>query len=157
MTVSRPSAGAIGLHRLQNVRMMADDHRGSGLQHLVRRLHIFRPRRGRVLHAPVNRNHQQIALRARLLDRLQHTGLVHSRRAARFARIGKEVHVRLIVLVGIAIAVEPARHAQPAHLDAVGLDDDRLPGLAARSRRSPAKSSPSSRRCSRVSAKPAQP
>ena len=71
-------------------------------------------------------------MRARLLDGLQHSGLVHSRRAARFVRIREEVHVRLIVLIGIAVAVEPARHAQPADLDAVGLDDDRLPGLSRR-------------------------
>ena len=112
--------------------MVADDHRGSGLQHLVRRLHVFRPGRGRVLDAPVNGDHQQIALSARLFDGLEHPGLVHSRRAAGLARIGEEVHVRLVVLVGVAVAVEPARHAQPAHLDAVGLDDDRLPGLLGR-------------------------
>ena len=107
--------------------MVADDHRSAGFEHLVRRLHILRARRGRVLHAPVNGNHQKVALEPRLLDGLQNPSLVHSRRSCRFTRIRKEVHVRLVVLIRISAAVKPARHAQPAHFDAVGLDHDRLP------------------------------
>ena len=130
MTVLRPSAVRVGLDRLQHVRMVADDHRGSRIEHLVRQVDIFGPRRGRVLDAPVDGDDQQIALRACRFHGGEHLRLVRTRRAARLAGIGKEIHVRLVVLVGIAIAVEPARHAQPAHLDAVGLGDHRLPGLS---------------------------
>ena len=124
--------GLVCLHRLQNVRMVADDHRGSGIQHLVRHFHVFGPRRCRVLCAPVNGDHQKITLAARFFDDVEHSGLVLSRRVTCLARIRKEVHMRLVVLIGIAVAVEPARHSQPAHLDSVGLGDDRLPTLLGR-------------------------
>src|SRR5208337_4092518 len=90
------------------------------------------PRRGRVLDAPVNGNDQKVAFGAGLFDRFEDLGLVRSRSAARLARIREEVHVRLVVLVGVTAAVEPARHAEPADLDAVGLDDDGLPSLLRR-------------------------
>ena len=112
--------------------MVAHDDRGPGFEHLVRHLHVLGPRSGRVLGAPVNGNYQQIALGARLFHSLQHSGFVHSRSAARLIRIGEEVHVRLAVFLRVAIAIEPAGHAQPAHLDAVGLRDHRLPGLRGR-------------------------
>ena len=35
----------------------------------------------------------------------------------------------LVVLVRVAISIQPASHSQPAHLDAVGLDHQRLPRL----------------------------
>ncbi len=109
------------------MRVRAHDHRRAGLHHLVRNVHVLGPRRSRVLNAPVHRNHQQIALCPRSFYRGQYRGLVRSRRAAGFARIGEKIHVRLIVLVRIPVAVQPARHAQPTHLDSVGLGNHRLP------------------------------
>jgi hypothetical protein len=112
--------------------MVPHDHRSPRIQHLVRHHHILRPRRRRILNAPVDRNHQQIALRPRCLHRPNHARLIHPRRPARLSRIREEVHMRQLVLVRIAIAIQPPRHPQPAHLDAVGLGNHRLPALLCR-------------------------
>ena len=122
MTVLRPSAVRVGFYRLKHVRMVADDDRCAGVEHLVRDLDIFRAGRGRVLDAPVNGNDEQIALGAGGFDGFNHAGFIHSGGTAGFAGIWEEIDVRLIVLVGVAVAVEPAGHAEPADLDAVGLE-----------------------------------
>ena len=55
-------------------------------------------------------------------------GFVGAGSSAGFAGIGEEVDVGLVGVVGVAVAVEPAGHAEPADLDAVGFGDDGLPG-----------------------------
>ncbi len=40
--------------------------------------------------------------------------------------------MRFAVLFGIAIAIQPASHPEPADLNAVLFDDDRLPGIFGR-------------------------
>jgi hypothetical protein len=138
------------------MRMMPHHHARPRLKHLVRHVHIFRPRRRRVLDPPVNRHHQKIALRPRLLHRRQHRRLIGPRRPAALARIRKEVHMRLVVLVRIPVPIQPPRHPQPAHLDPVRLGNHRLPLLLDRIAR-PRKQQPSAFRCSRVSVNPAHP
>ena len=149
--------GAVSLDRLQDVGMVADDDRGSGIEHLVRNLDIFGARGGGVLDAPVDGDDEEIALGAGGFDGGEDLGFVGAGGAAGFAGIGEEVDVGLVGDVGIAIAVEPAGHAEPADLDAIGLSEDGLPGGLRGVSPEPAKSRPASRRWSRVSAKPAQP
>src|SRR6266404_1449101 len=104
---------------------MVSDHRvGAGFKHVVREFNVTRLRGGRVLNAPVNRNQQQIALRACRFDGIDHRGF---RQAGTFGVcIRNKCHVRQVVFVGIVMAIEPARHSQPANLDSVLLDDHRF-------------------------------
>lgn len=122
-----PVGGLVGFDGLQHVRVVTDNHRGAGVHDFVREVHILRFGGRRVLDAPVDGNHEEIALGAGRLDRREDLGFVRARSARRLTGIGEEVDVREAVVAGIAVAVEPARHAQPSHLDAVGLDDQRLP------------------------------
>ena len=108
--------------------MRADDDGCAGFHDFVGNIDIFRARRGRVLDAPMDGDDQQITLGAGGFDGGEDLGLVGSGRAAGLAGIGEEVDVGLAGVVGVAVAVEPAGHAQPAYLDAIGLGDDRLPG-----------------------------
>ena len=107
--------------------VVADDHTRPGFEDLVCGLYVLRPGSGRVFDAPVNGNYQKIALGAGLPDGFEDCGFVRSRCAAGLIGIGEEVHMGLVGLIGVAVAVEPTGHAQPAYLDAVRLGDDGLP------------------------------
>jgi len=109
--------------------MVADDDAGAGFEHLVGDVDVFRAGRGSIFDAPVNGDDEEVALGARLFDGGEHGGIVSAGRSSGFAGIGKKVGVGLIVFIGIAIAVEPAGHAEPSDLDAVGFSDHGLKGL----------------------------
>ena len=109
--------------------MVADDDRGSGVEHLVSDVDVFGARGCGVLDAPVNGDDEKVALGAGGFDGGEDLGFVGSGRAADSPGYGKKFTCGWSCVIGIAIAVEPARHAQPADLDAVGLGDDGLPGL----------------------------
>ena len=88
--------GAVGFDRLQHVRMMADDDRGAGFEHLVGNVDVFRARGGGVLDAPVDGDDEQIALGAGSFDGGEDLGFVGAGRAAGFAGIREEVDVGLV-------------------------------------------------------------
>ena len=121
--------GAVGFDGLEHVGMMADDDGRSGIEHLVGEIHIVGTRSRGVFDAPVDGDDEEIALGAGGLDGSEDLGLVGTGGSARFAGIGEEVDVGLVGVIGVAIAVEPAGHAEPADLDAVGLGKDGLEGL----------------------------
>ncbi len=71
---------SVGLDRLQHVGMVPHDDRGPGVEHLVRNFDVFWPGSRGVLNAPMDRNHEQVALGAGSLNGGQNLGLVRARR-----------------------------------------------------------------------------
>ncbi len=125
MTAVAAVGGAVGLHRLQHVRMVPHDHRSPGIEHLVRQCPRLQVAARVHIRSPVNGDHQHVALRRGAFIAASTCASSAPGAPPDSPWIGEEVHMRLVVLVGIAVAVEPAGHAQPANLDPVGLDDRR--------------------------------
>src|SRR2546427_1735745 len=124
--------GQESLDGLQDMRMMSEHGAGAGLQETVSELDILGVRRRSILGSPMNRNQQKIALRTSGLDFFQNGRRIEPRSAARLTGIREKRDVRFAVLFGIAIAIQPASHPEPADLNAVLFDDDRLPGIFGR-------------------------
>src|SRR6266568_2535654 len=124
--------GQESLDGLQDMRMMSEHSAGAGFQETVSELDILWVRRRSILGSPMNRNQQKIALRTSRLDFFQNGRRIQPRSATRFTGIREKRDVRFAVLFGIAIAIQPASHPEPADLNTVLFDDDRLPGIFGR-------------------------
>src|SRR6266849_3190755 len=117
---------------LQDMRMMSEHGAGTGFQETVSELDVLGVRRRSILGPPMNRNQQEIALRTSRLDFFQNGRRIEPRSPTRFAGVREKRDVRFAVLFGIAIAIQPASHPEPAYPNAVLFDDDRLPGIFGR-------------------------
>ena len=118
----------VGFDGLQDVGMMADDGGGTGFEHVVGEIGVAGIGSGGVFDAPVNGDEEKIALGAGGFDFFEDGGLIEAGSAAGIVGVGEESDVGIRILVGIAIAVEPAGHAEPSDFDAVLFEDDGLPG-----------------------------
>src|ERR1700730_3544067 len=118
----------ISFDGLQHMRMMANHGAGACVEHVMSDVDVLCVWRRRVLHSPMNRNDQQIALRSRILDGFENSGFIEAWSSHRFAGIGEEGYMRIAIFFRVAAAIEASRHAQPPDLDSVFLENNRLPG-----------------------------